>query len=253
MSEKESPTRRSPRGLPQSVLDVGKLVLLVGILVSAGLLSGIVGMRLAVRRSDVSVPALVGLTVEAAQAKAKESALSVSVGGERYHDEIPEGAVVSQFPAEGRLVKEDRQIQVFVSLGPRTHPVPNLIGSPLRVAQLQASQYNYEIGLISRLGLPGVEAGKVVDQNPRPNAAGASSPRINLLVSDEDPTRYLMPNLLGQNVNQAKLFLEKVGFEPARIDYSFSAVARKGTVIRQYPEPGNPVRQTDQISLEVAR
>ncbi len=241
------------RSLPQKVFDAGMIVLLLGIVISVGILSGIMGMRFAIGRTEVPVPRLTLQTVQEAKLALEAVDLRLAVLGERYEESTPKGAIISQFPRAGGRLKAKREVQVLVSLGKRTSPVPPLVGSNIRVAQLTAAEYNYEIGHISEVSLGKRKDGVVVQQFPPPGSTTAVSPRVNLLVSRERAGRYVMPDLLGQNLNEVKPFLEREGFKLASIQYGFYRNADRGVVVKQFPEPGYMLTNEDPINLEVAR
>ncbi|MFQ5738807.1 MAG: PASTA domain-containing protein [Acidobacteriota bacterium] len=239
--------------LQRKFVDAGKIVLLAGILVTVALLSGIVGMRFAVRRTEVEVPPIIGLSLPEAEKSLLKSDLKLQISGKRYDEAVPEGAIISQHPVAGGRLKAKRDVQVMVSLGKRTNPVPNLIGSTLRVAQLTAAQYGYEIRYVSEMASEDIEEGRVFQQLPPPESSDVLSPEIDLLISRGSRDRYIMPDLTGQSLNQVQPFLEKAGLDLDRISYRFYGNVKKGTVVRQFPQSGYLLEANGSINLEVAR
>ncbi|MCH8017908.1 MAG: PASTA domain-containing protein, partial [Acidobacteria bacterium] len=144
---REAPTHHSTkrearmRGstIHEQILIVGQLTVLVGVLIAVGLSSAYLGMRLAVRGTEVEVPSIAGKPVGEATEILERVHLKREVMGERFDPEIPRGVVISQHPQPGRTIKAERKVQIILSLGTKTHPVPDLRGSPLRVARLMAS------------------------------------------------------------------------------------------------------------------
>jgi beta-lactam-binding protein with PASTA domain len=237
---------------PSRFLTLGKALLLIAILVTVGMLSAIVGVRLAVRGDEVQVPALSGKTVEEAKKELSQSDLSLEVSGERY-DSLPAGKVVSQLPPAGVKTKQKRPVQVIVSLGSRRNPVPNLEGASVRSAKLMLTQAGYEMGSVSAVGLPDVDREQIEEQYPTPQSTEIVNTKIDVLLSRPESPRWIMPDLLGQNVAVAMAFLEKHGLTVRPPVYRAYQNADRGAVVRQYPEPGYMVRAGDPISLEVAR
>jgi len=235
------------------VLDLGKIALLLSILVAVAILSAIIGMEIAVSGNEVIAPDLANLEVEAAREASEKLELSLDVQGDLYSLTVAKGRIMRQSPEQGQRIKAGQSIQVIVSLGERTSPVPDLIGSMQRVAQLTAAQYNYEIGHVSRVSLPGTEVGTVLSQYPVPNSEKAASPKISILVSGGSGRRFLMPDFVGQNLNRVRTIIEEQNFEVGQIEYRFYRNVRKGTVVRQFPRPGHQIREKDKVNLEVAR
>ncbi len=62
-----------------------------------------------------------------------------------------------------------------------------------------------------------------------------------------------MPDVTGQNITGVLAFFEKNGLKVKPPEYRSYQNVEKGTVVKQYPEPGYPVSEGDPISLEVAR
>ena len=241
------------RELSRYLADWGLLVLLAGILVTVGLIGAMVGMRFAVRSTEVVVPLVTGKDRESAVAALAERDLSLEVIGDRYDEYVAVGTIISQNPRAGRRIKAKRAVQVMMSLGKRAHPVPDLIGSTLRVAQLASAQDNYEIGRVSEINWLGVDEGIVIQQYPAPGSTAVASPQINLLISQGKGRRHIMPDFKGKNLNEVQPFLQEQGFELSNIEYRFYRNAIKGSVVKQFPGAGYLLIDGDTVNLEVAR
>lgn len=239
--------------LQERFFTLGKVLLLAGILFTAFLFGAILGMRLAVRGTEVVVPDLVEMSLEDARQRLKEVKLNLTVSGQRYDSQVPEGCILSQLPSAGVHIKANRNIQVIVSLGPRANPVPQLVGSSLRVARLLAAQNGYELGNISTVRLPGFPADQVIQQFPPPDSTESTGDRIDVLVNQAPEPVFVMPHVIGQNLNKVLLFFERNQIKVNRIQYRDSDRFPRRTVIRQFPEPGYPLTPKDAVNLEVAR
>ena len=239
--------------VPEQVLIVGKLTVLVGVLIAVGLSSAYMGMRLALRGTVVEVPSIVGMQVGEATEILEQLHLNREVIGERFDPEIPKGVVLSQHPPAGGSIKAQRKVQVILSLGAKTNPVPDLRGSPLRVARLMASHAGFELGNISEISLGGLPKGQIIQQFPPANSKELLSPKIDVLVSQGSSSRYVMPDVTGQSLNKVLLFFEKHGFKLGKIQYRNDSNVSRGAVIKQFPEPGYMLTEDDTINLEVAR
>ncbi len=246
-------TGRVQSGIQRKAQDVGLVLLLVGILVAVGLIGLIVGMKLTVNRSEVEVPQLVGLTLEAANDSLDPLELALRVAGERYDSAVPDGTILSQLPPPGTRSKPGRTVQAVLSKGTRTHPVPDLIGSTSGVAKMTSEQSNYVIGRISTITVPGMGKDTVLAQSPPPGSTSAVTPRIDVLVVSGDESKYIMPDFVGMNLNRVKPFLEAHKLKLEKVHYRFHQGLSKGTVIGQLPRSGHMLRSDDMIALEVSR
>ena len=237
----------------EQVLIVGQLTVLVGVLIAVGLSSAYLGMRLAVRGTEVEVPSIVGKPVGESTEILERVHLKREVMGERFDPEIPRGVVISQHPQPGRTMKAERKVQIILSLGTKTHPVPDLRGSPLRVARLMASDAGFELGNISEISMSEIPKGQIVQQFPPPDSKDLLSPEIDVLVSRGFLERYVMPDVTGQSLNSALLYFEKNDFKLGNVRYGDYPDAARGAVVKQFPEPGYILTEQETINLEVAR
>jgi serine/threonine-protein kinase len=239
------------KGFQLDYVTVGKLVLLSGVLVAAFLLSLILGMRLAVSGNVLETPVLVGMSLEDAERVFSSVELDLVVGGERYDAQIPAGAIIDQKPGPGVGIKAGRAVRVIVSLGRRTNAVPNLQGVSLRAARLLAAQNGFEIGRISEISLSD-EDETIIRQSPAPFSEDTVDDQVDVLVLKKRVNSYVMPDVITWNLNKALIFLEGHGFE-TRVFYRRHSGVQRGTIVRQFPEPGFRLNEEDMINLEVAR
>lgn len=239
------------RDLQLNLLSIGKLVLLSGVLVAAFLLSAMLGMRLAVSGNVMETPVLVGMSFEDAERVFANGELNLVVGGERYDLQIPAGAIIAQSPGPGVGIKAGRDVKVILSLGRRTNAVPNLKGTSLRAGRLLAAQNGFEVGKISEISLSD-EDETIIQQSPVPFSEETVDDRVDVLVLRKSVSSYVMPDVVTWNLNKALIFLENHGFE-TRVFYRRRSGVRRGTIVRQFPEPGYRLNEDDVINLEVAR
>jgi len=237
----------------EQVLIVGQLTVLVGVLIAVGLSSAYLGMRLAVRGTEVEVPSIAGKPLGEATEILERVHLKREVMGERFDPEIPRGVVISQHPQPGRTIKAERKVQIILSLGIKTNSVPDLRGSPLRVARLMASDAGFELGNISEISMSEIPKGQIVQQFPPPDSKDLLSLEIDVLVSGGFLKRYVMPDVTGQTLNAVLLYFEKNDFKLGNIQYGDYPDAARGAVVKQFPEPGYILTEQETINLEVAR
>lgn len=239
---------------PRRFLTLGKSFLLIAILITVGIISAVVGIRVAVRGDEVQVPSLVGQTVDQAKKSLTGLELVLEVNGERYDAAATAGKIVSQLPPAGGRIKANHPVQVIVSLGMRRNPIPDLLGSSMRSAELMVMQSGYELGNVSTIDLDnaGGQEG-VIRQYPTPQSREVLSQKIDVLVNQPHAQRFIMPDLMGQNIAVVTSFLEANELKVRPPVYREYQNADKGEVVKQYPEPGYMVKRDDPISLEVAR
>jgi serine/threonine-protein kinase len=234
-------------------LTMGKLALLAGVLFVVFLFSVIVGMQFSVRGKVFETPAIVGMLLNDAQDLFEKKELNLAIVGRRYDPDIPKDAIISQLPVAGVGIKANRDVQVVVSMGRRPNPVPDLTGRSTRAARLLAKQNGYELGRVSEVLSGSGEGERIIAQYPEPHSEENVSDRIDVLVEKKSVAAYIMPDVIGDNLNRVMIFFENNGFEIARVQYKQHQGISKGTVVRQFPEPGYLLHEDESIHLEVAR
>lgn len=198
---------------------------------------------------EVEVPDLRGHSYEDALAILEESGLVANPEVFYIHDDfIPKGHVIKTDPLAGRRVRQNREIDLYVSKGAeevvapdfnlRTEEEARII---LRDEGLEAEwerEYNDEIS-----------EGKIFKQIPRAGSPLSRDEKIILYVSKgEKPFR--LESLIGRKVAEAVNYLNQEGLS-VQLHYE-TAEQPAGTVVEQYPEPGSSVQRGDSVDLVIS-
>jgi serine/threonine-protein kinase len=140
---------------------------------------------------------------------------------------------------------------VWLSGGPRTTKIPELVGQTERTARLRLDEDALEVGTLSEFHSPDYPADAVVAQDP---PADVVAPKVSLLLNrGEQAVTYVMPDVIGMNGDRAAEALRSAGFRVAITGSQPYAGVPAGTVVRQQPAGGFRVAQGDAISIEVSR
>jgi beta-lactam-binding protein with PASTA domain len=229
-------------------LILGTLAMLVVALTSA-----FISMRLAIHGREVTVPNFAGLTITDASQHASSLGLNINLENRFYSPNTPSGHVLAQSPAPGSIVR------ITESLGPQQVAIPDVLGQTERTASINVRRLGLEVGVIARIPSPR-EPGIVLAQTPSPNAAGAESPRVSLLVSMPEeveapaaPTAaagFVMPSLTGLTVPAASARVAPVGMRLVEDVNAFPipapatprpAAPPVATIVTQTPAAGHHV------------
>jgi eukaryotic-like serine/threonine-protein kinase len=238
--------------LTTRVWSAGKLLLLAGALVLTYGLFAAASMRLALKLREVEVPPLTGKTVNDASAVLADYGLSLKVEeGRRVDAKVPAGQILAQEPASGARTRRERSVRVWVSAGPRSSIVPQLVGESERTAQMRVQQEGFAVNGLAEIRSAEYPAGAVVAQNP---PAKSKSEQIAMLVNrGERGATYVMPDLIGVNGDRAADLLRARGFRVAVVgDHPYPGVP-SGVVLRQSPQAGFQIAPGEAISIEVSR
>ena len=171
-----------------------------------------------------TIPDVVGQTVEQATATLQQAALSISVGEQRYDEDVPVGQVISWVvtaqPAltVGDEVVRNTVITVTVSQGPAPREMPDLTGATFAEAQQIVGQY--ALGVkddLQPVFSADVPAGQVVSQSV---AAGETIARGETVVVtlSMGPDLVAVPNVIGGSSDAVKAGIEAAGLAVGAIE-----------------------------------
>ncbi|MEW5975883.1 MAG: PASTA domain-containing protein [Acidobacteriota bacterium] len=224
------------------------------ILFSAGFVSCLTSMGLAIRGAEIVVPDLVGRTVGEGRHLVGQRELGLKVESYRFDDQVQVDRILSQHPTPGSKLKKNRNVRVIVSLGPRHIPVPDLLGTSLRASQILLLRRGLSMGMTSTIRCQDTEPGQVLSQDPRPDVKLAQSPQVNILLSagSERPA-YVMPDLTGLVLQDVLPALEGLGLKVVEPGYRTVPGLAKDTILNQTPLPGNKIGQGDSVRVDVSR
>ncbi|MEM9554956.1 MAG: PASTA domain-containing protein [Acidobacteriota bacterium] len=228
----------------------------LGYLTVLGTLFGIVSyiaFSLFVRGGVTATPDLYGMEETDAASLLADQGLDVDWADEpRYDENVPKGHVMDQDPSPGVYVKREKAVVLTLSRGPRRIAVPALAGQAVQAAQVSLAAAGLTLGrtydVYAESGLLGV----VVDQAPAPGELVEVDAPVDLFLSiDATGEVYIMPDLVKRSYDSVRGFFEARGFRIGRVGYQTYDGVEPGTVLRQFPVAGHPLRRGDVISLDV--
>jgi len=234
------------------VWSFGRLLLLAAALGGTFLLFFGVALRVALRARVVQVPPLVGKTVNDASQTLGALGLTLRIDPTRRPDpNVTANHIMLQDPPAGAAARSQRSIRVWLSAGPRTTTVPELIGQTVRTARIRMEQDGVELGSVSEFRSPDYAADAVVSQDPPP---AVKAPKVSLLLNrGEASVTYVMPDVIGMDGNRVSDALRAQGFRVTITGSQPYPGIPPDTVVRQQPQGGFRVAASDPISLEVSR
>ncbi|MGE5575613.1 MAG: Stk1 family PASTA domain-containing Ser/Thr kinase [Syntrophothermus sp.] len=210
--------------------------------------------NLFVETPEVTVPQLVGKSLEEAQMLTREQQLRLNVERRIFHSTIPADYVVSQDPAEGKKVKIRRTVNVTASKGPETFIVPDLVGKTVREAKVDINQAGLSLGLEQQEYSAEVEEGRIIRQDPEPGARLERGMTVDITVSKGPaPDQVIVPDFVGQPYGKVVTQLAALGLTPGRVFEQAAGDFRPGIVIDQYPRPNTPVAAGSPVDFVISK
>jgi eukaryotic-like serine/threonine-protein kinase len=202
---------------------------------------------------SMKVPDFTNLTPEEASILAAERGLLVKPdpSQEGFDDRVPAHKVRGQSPAADTAVKSGQTVRLFVSLGPRTLRVPDLSGTSARTAALSLAKNGLREGLVATARLPGPSG--VIGQGAAPGSVAAPESAVDVLVNRGGlEVAYVMPDLIGRDVDRVRTAFEARGFRIGGVKSQAYEGAAGGTILRQFPLAGSPLTYRDTLSFVIA-
>lgn len=225
-------------------------LLLIILLLAGALLAGlIIFIRDFLYVPGVVVPDLRNLSYEDAVAVLEEHGLVADPEVQYVHDDvIPEGYVVKTVPFQGRTVRKQRPVQLYISLGPEKMLAPDLYMHTEEEARIILQEHGLKINCIREYN-DDVPAGKIFKQIPSAGVPVSRDEEIVVYVSSGSRP-FSLPSLIGRTEKAAVSYLEQAGLNP-RLRYEANEKPA-GTVIAQFPEPGSFVQPGQSVDLVIS-
>jgi len=252
MRKKDMKEKKSKKKVKINKIKVAAIILalICAIPVSQLILSAIDNFASA---KEVTVPDLVGMTVEEATDALNELKLEIKVGDEISSTEYEEGQILSQEPKAEMTVKEGFAITVNVSKGKaREGTIPNVVNKTAQDAKFVLESYGYELGEVATENSE-MPKDVVIRQTPDAGTEAAPGTKVNVVVSLGSAVEQVpMPNVMNMGIDAAIEELEKSGFTIGAVGHEMSTAYEINTVMWQQYEPGTMVDKGVGVNLKVS-
>jgi len=205
-------------------------------------------------RKEIIVPDIKGKSALTALEILSENNLAMQIQGFEFDSSVPVGTVLRQNPQAGITVREGRIIKVVFSQGGESVFVPNLIGMPVRNAELLLRQRQLNLGEVTESYSTKFEKGIVMYQEPKTDAQVSKNTYVNLIVSAGYPPKgvILMPDFRQKNISEFYKWIEanpKIKYE---IKKEKNSIFAKDTIIDQNPQYDIQVKDNTVVTITVS-
>jgi len=197
-------------------------------------------------QEQVTVPPVIGQTLEQASARVDRAGLDVEV--KRRTDQAPRDFVFEQSPNPGQQVDKGSLVTLFVSNGPSTVRVPDVTGLDQADARRRLRRAHLR-PQVERESSTKVADGIVIRTDPGPGRPAERDSEVTLVVSS-GPQQVTVPNLIGETQDDAFSRLRDAGLSPAARERPSSEPV--DTVIEQTPAGGQQVDEGSTVTLFVS-
>ena len=164
-----------------------------------------------------------------------------------YDDQIDVGHVVKTDPPEGRIVRQEREISLYISQGPEFIATPDLYGRTENEARVILNDLDLAMSVVRDYN-EDVDKGQIYRQVPGESFRISPGEEVVVYVS-EGRGPFKLADLVGRSEEGALNYIDANDLN-ARVRTRFS-VGNSGFVIEQDPEPGTEVLPDQLIELIV--
>lgn len=202
----------------------------------------------------VTLPDLVGKTVEEAKVELAKKRLSLTLRDVQFDHRWERGKITQQNPSAGSKIKIHKAVKVTLSAGGEKVIVPNLEGKTLKSASQILKDAGLRRGKNSQVHSSDRAAGKIIAQQPPLLEKVGRNTQVSLLVSQgEREKKYLMPDLIGKKAAPVIAKLKRMDFRVGVVRYSYYPGLEPGIIIKQLPPHGYRIQKNNLITLEVSK
>ncbi|WP_093801250.1 Stk1 family PASTA domain-containing Ser/Thr kinase [Streptomyces sp. Wb2n-11] len=192
----------------------------------------------------VRVPDVGRLPLAEARDKLKKAGLAPGIVTRTFDEDVPRGSVVSTTPRAGTERHPDSAIALVVSKGAPVE-VPDVTGESVEDATTELEEAGLTVKVAPGRVTSREEAGSVVRQSAAEGDRLAEGDTVTLTVS-KGPRMVSVPDVVGDDVDDAKRTLREAGFE-VKVDRPFLSFSDK--IASQSVEEGDEAPEGSTITL----
>lgn len=216
--------------------------------------SSLLSYRTVLKGEMVTIPKLVGKTLEDARTELTRKRLSIVQMGIQFDTRYERGRIIFQEPSEGSKIKINNAVKVILSAGKEKVFVPRIKGENFQNLRPILQEAGIVRGTISHVHSPKNAAGKILAQYPPAQEEVGRGSAVSLLISEgEWEERYLMPDLIGRRAEDVIPWLEELNFKVEDVRDTYYPGLSSGVIIKQHPNQGYMVQKNFPITLEVSK
>ena len=232
---------------------VKKLLIAFAALVIFYILMNYFVMPWYVSSPELQVPKVVGMNEANAQTVLKNVGLSPVVSDTNYDEQYPKGTVIYQSPKAGNIVKQGRNIYLFISGGEQTVQAPLLRGKSILDAKFTLERLGLNLGRIDSVASSDPQ-NVIVTQQFEPGTQLKKGDSVNVSISVGQAIGSItVPNLIGKSLDEAEKILADSSLKVGKISFQKSFSLLPNTVLDQYPSKGIKLNPGDSVDLFVTK
>jgi eukaryotic-like serine/threonine-protein kinase len=171
--------------------------------------------------------------------------------GEEYSSQYLAGHIISQSPPPGSQAQKGTSIEVVLSMGKSSLPVPRVVGDSVSLARQRLGDAGFVVAVSEEMS-ERIPAGVVMSQRPAPEVTVDRGSRVDLVVSS-GREKFPVPNVVGLPEAEAQDKIAKAGFSTTWPNYQDFTFVPPGHVLSQDPKPDTMVEKGTTIYIAVRK
>lgn len=204
-------------------------------------------------KAQVTVPDILGMTVEEATETLNKKGLGLSIAERAYSDKYEKGEIMEQKTAANKKVDKNTEIQVVVSNGEEilTVAVPDVSGQSESAAQKTLEDADLVVDSESKYD-DHIEAGKVISTDPAAGMEVEEGTHVKMYVS-MGVEKVEVPQITGITSEEAQAALAAVGLIGGSVTEEYSEEYDAGYVISQGKSTGSKLEKGSAVDYVVSK
>ncbi|MCW7753750.1 PASTA domain-containing protein [Desulfobotulus sp. H1] len=204
--------------------------------------------------SEIVVPDLREKDIVEVLERMEAARIGVRVAGFEFSGALPQNYVLRQDPLPGHVLKEGREVRVFLSRGVQKFAIPDTRGLRKEEALSRFRNMHFQPGHITTVFHEALPQGHVVASDPPSGSLAANGTSIHLLVSSgKRPVMIRMPDLGGMHADEMLAIVEKSLLRITDIQSTWVPDMPLNRVMDQHPTPGTQVTARSGITVYINR
>ena len=208
--------------------------------------NGVVLLTISKGPERITVPSLVGLSLDAATQALAKARLKVGDSSQDYDGKVPEGFIARTDPAAGSPARPNSVVNIVISKGIQQVALTSFVGKSADQASADLTSAGFSVN--STFGYSDTVApGYVISQTPDGSSPAAVGTVVNLVVS-QGPEKVYIPNVFSLTQLQATTALENL-----QLTVVVKKVGTKKvkTVVHVSPKVGSQVKRGSTVTITV--
>lgn len=193
-----------------------------------------------------TIPALKGLTPQAAQAAIEKYPLLVGTSTELFNMDIPKGFVISSDPESGTKVKRDTPVSLIISKGAETVPLALYIGKSGEQALNELTDLGFNVKSTYTFD-ENILSGAVISQKPSGVDVAPKGSTITLIISKGSQYVFI-PNVFSLDQLKATQVLADLQLKVVVKKLGIKKVKQVTSVV---PKVGSKVKRGSTVTITV--